>query len=219
VSGAALPERFGSLWKRMGAGDDGRSVCDALLRAYGEPHRRYHNLVHLRDCLGQLDEAPGGGADREPADRDLAETALWFHDAVYQPRADDNEARSADWATDALTRSGVAEGRAREVGRLVRLTDHVRPADEPRGALVCDVDLSILGRPPEEFAEYERRIRAENSRVPDPLYRAGRIAVLEKLLARHPLYRSEHFRVRYEATARQNLKRSLESLGAGSRAE
>jgi predicted metal-dependent HD superfamily phosphohydrolase len=85
--------------------------------------------------------------------------------------------------------------------------------DDPTGALVCDVDLSILGRPAEEFAEYERRIRVEYGSVPDQLYRQGRAAVLQRLLARDRLYRTAHFSDRYEAAARRNLMRSLETLG------
>jgi len=206
----SLRERFGNLWRRMGAVDDGGRVFEAVLRAYGEPHRHYHGVDHLRDCLTQLDAAPAAGADR-----DLAETALWFHDAVYVPRAADNEARSAEWAASALIRARAPEARAHEVARLVRLTDHARPAEDPVGALVCDVDLSILGRPPAEFVEYERRIRAEYDWVAEPLYRTGRASVLARLLAREPLYRSDHFRALYEVAARRNLKRSLESLEAG----
>jgi predicted metal-dependent HD superfamily phosphohydrolase len=198
----------------MGAADAGHRVVDELLRAYTEPHRRYHGLDHLRDCLEQLDAAPAAGETR-----DLGETALWFHDAVYVPGASDNEARSAEWAARALAGAGAPEARAHEVARLVRLTDHARLAEDPAGALVCDVDLSILGRPPAEFAEYERRIRAEYDRVPEPLYRMGRVSVLAGLLARQPLYRSDYFRALYEAAARRNLKRSIENLGAGRGAE
>jgi predicted metal-dependent HD superfamily phosphohydrolase len=210
MSETLLRERFGSLWRRMGAGDAGSRVVDELLRAYTEPHRRYHGVDHLRDCLEQLDAAPATGETR-----DLAETALWFHDAVYVPGASDNEARSAEWAGRALVGAGAGEARAHEVARLVHLTDHARPAEDPLGALVCDVDLSILGRPPAEFAEYERRIRAEYDRVPEPLYRMGRASVLAGLLAREPLFRSGHFRALYEAAARRNLSRSIEGLGAG----
>jgi predicted metal-dependent HD superfamily phosphohydrolase len=194
----------------MGAADGGRRVADELLRAYAEPHRRYHGVDHLRDCLDQLDRAPATGEAR-----DLAEAALWFHDAVYVPGAADNEARSAEWAAGALTAAGAPETRAREVARLVHLTDHSRPAEDPVGALVCDVDLSILGRPAAEFAEYERRIRAEYDRVPEPLYRVSRASVLAGLLARDPLYRSDYFRTLYEAAARRNLRRSIENLGPG----
>jgi predicted metal-dependent HD superfamily phosphohydrolase len=210
MSDTLLRQRFGDLWRRMGAADDGRRVFDELLRAYREPHRRYHGVDHLCDCLEQLDAAPAAGEAR-----DLAETALWFHDAVHVPGAADNEARSGEWGARALAGAGGPEARAQQVARLVRLTDHALPADDPIGALVCDVDLSILGRPPAEFAEYERRIRAEYQRVPEPLYRMGRASVLAGLLAREPLYRTGHFRALYEAAARQNLTRSVEGLGAG----
>jgi predicted metal-dependent HD superfamily phosphohydrolase len=202
-----LAERFCRTWQRVGASNPGRPVFEEVWRAWGEPHRSYHGVDHLRDCLAQLDGAPP-----TEADRDLAEVALWFHDAVYLPQASDNEERSATWAARALTEGGVSPSRADEVARLIRLTDHAQPASDPTATLVCDVDLSILGRPAPEFAEYERRIRAEYGSVPDPLYRIGRAAVLRHFLARDPLYQSPHFRSRYEGIARDNLRGSLESL-------
>jgi predicted metal-dependent HD superfamily phosphohydrolase len=198
----------------MGATDDGLRVFDQLLDAYREPHRHYHGVDHLRDCLEQLDAAPAAGLDR-----DIAETALWFHDAVYDPRSADNEARSAEWARRALARAAVSGPRTQEVARLIRLTDHARPAGDPLAALVADVDLSILGRPPAAFAEYERRVRAEYHRLAEPIYRAGRASILALLLARKPLYRSDHFRERYESAARRNLEGSLERLKAGAGSE
>jgi predicted metal-dependent HD superfamily phosphohydrolase len=80
------------------------------------------------------------------------------------------------------------------------------------GELVCDVDLSILGRQAAEFDEYERRVREEYRQIPDSLYQAGRARVLASLLSRHPLFRTEHFRRRYEQSALLNLRRSLDSL-------
>ena len=209
MSRAPLRERFVALWKRMGAGGEARPVFDELRTAYEQPHRHYHGLEHLGDCLEQLDAAPAEGSDR-----DVVETALWFHDVVYDPHAADNEDRSAEWAERALLEAGVAGSSAREVGRLVRLTDHARPAEDPAAALVCDVDLSILGRPPAAFAEYERRIRAEYEWVPEPVYRGQRAAVLTRILGRASIYVSEHFRVLYETAARRNLKRSLDTLRA-----
>jgi predicted metal-dependent HD superfamily phosphohydrolase len=214
MSDGALRERFGRLWRRMGAVDDGGPIADELLRAYGEPLRRYHGRKHLLDCLNQLDAAPAGEAER-----DFAETALWFHDAVYVPGAVDNEARSADWAAEAMRGAGIPEDRSREVVRLIHLTDHAVPPTDPVGALVCDVDLSILGRGQAEFGEYERRIREEYRDVPERLYCRGRAAVLSRLLARDPLYQLPHFRSRYESAARRNLTESLDRLMQGSQAE
>jgi predicted metal-dependent HD superfamily phosphohydrolase len=208
MSAESLGDRFGRIWRRVGATNKTHEVFHDLYHAWTEPHRRYHGVDHLRDCLTQLDDAPASAADR-----DLAEIALWFHDAVYRPGSPDNESRSAEWAVRALLEAGVSTPRAGEVARLVLLTDHARPVDDPTGALVCDVDLSILGRPAAEFAEYERRIRVEYGSVPDQLYRQGRAAVLQRLLARDRLYRTAHFSDRYEAAARRNLMRSLETLG------
>jgi predicted metal-dependent HD superfamily phosphohydrolase len=81
--------------------------------------------------------------------------------------------------------------------------------------LVCDVDLSILGRPPDEFSAYEQRIREEYRHVPESLYRSGRSRVLARLLARDPLFVTLHFRSRFETPARRNLARSLKDLGEG----
>jgi hypothetical protein len=89
----------------------------------------------------------------------------------------------------------------------------------PEVSWIADVDLSILGRPPAAFAEYERRVRAEYHRLAEPIYRAGRASILALLLARKPLYRSDHFRERYESAARRNLEGSLERLKAGAGSE
>jgi predicted metal-dependent HD superfamily phosphohydrolase len=205
-----LRERFAALWVRLGGHGDVQPILDSVLRGWTEPHRRYHGLDHLLDCLARLDESPAVGDGR-----DLTEAALWYHDLVYRPGASDNEARSAELARAALVEGGAPDATADEVARLVRLTDHVAPPEDPVGELVCDVDLSILGRPAGEFDEYERRIREEYQQVPDPLYRAGRARVLAKLLARDPLFRTDFFRRRYEDSARHNLRRSLDSLARG----
>ena len=207
MSDAALRNRFALLWIRLGARGAADPHVDALLRGWREPHRAYHGPDHLRDCLTQLDGSPATGRLR-----DLAEAALWYHDVVYRPGAADNEARSAELARSALVQGGAAEATAEEIARLVRLTDHAKPPCDPVGELVCDVDLSILGRPAEEFDEYERRTREEYRHVPEPLYRTGRARVLETFLSRDPLFRTPHFRGRFEATARHNLRRSLASL-------
>jgi predicted metal-dependent HD superfamily phosphohydrolase len=207
LSDSALRARFTALWVRLGANADVDPIFDSVLQGWKEPHRRYHGLDHLGDCLARLDESPAAGKDR-----DLAEAALWYHDLVYQPGAADNEARSAARARADLAGSGAPEPVAEEVARLVQLTDHAVPPVDPLAALVCDVDLSILGRSAEEFEEYEQRIREEYREVPDSLWRSGRARVLTNLLSRDPLFRTGHFQRHYETSARRNLRHSLELL-------
>ena len=210
MNASALRERFAALWTRLGGRGDSGPAFEEILRRWQEPHRSYHGVDHLRDCLARLDEASATGQEH-----DLAEAALWYHDVVYQPGASDNEARSAELGRAALLEGGVTQEIAGEVARLIRITDHATAPEDPVGALVCDVDLSILGRPADEFAEYEKRIRDEYRQVPEPLYRAGRSRVLAHLLARDPLFLTRHFRSRFEAPARRNLARALRELGRG----
>jgi predicted metal-dependent HD superfamily phosphohydrolase len=208
----ALAPRFSALVRRLGGQPDAGAAAEALLSAWNDPSRRYHGANHLADCLAQLDGLPGA-----PPDRDLVEAALWFHDAVYDPRAHDNEARSAEWARRVLGELGIPTPVSEEVARLVQLTAHAVPPADPAGRLVCDVDLSILGRTAEEYDAYAERIRAEYAWVPEPAYRAGRREVLARLLARDPLYGTDYFRRRYEIPARRNLERELHNLGSSER--
>ncbi len=193
--------------RRLGATRPVDELFDALLAAWGEPARVYHGTAHLIDCLTQLDSAPGEGGDRR-----IVEAALWYHDAVYDPRATGNETRSAARAVRALETASVPPGVRAEVVRLILLTRHAAPAEDPSGRLVCDVDLSILGRDAEVFAEFERRIRTEYSWVPEATYRSVRADILEGFLRRSPLFLTEHFRRRYEAQARRNLAGAIARL-------
>ena len=93
MSDSDLRERFADLWVRLGGHGDVTPRLDSVLQSWQEPHRHYHGLDHLRDCLARLDESPATGMER-----DLAEAALWYHDVIYRPGAPDNEARSAELA-------------------------------------------------------------------------------------------------------------------------
>ena len=206
-----LERRWRRLCERVGAEGDPGAVFALLDRCYREPHRHYHTWEHVEECLRVLDWARPLAAEPE-----AVEMALWFHDAVYDPRAGDNEERSADLARQSAAAMGVEQGFAGRVGELI-LATRLGPPKSGGGAgdalLVGDVDLSILGSPPRRFRRYERSIRREYAWVPLPEYRLRRGQLLQGLLARPQLYATGPFRERYEARARQNLHWSLQRLG------
>jgi len=53
----ASRERWVKLWREIGARDDGLAVYQELAALYAEPHRHYHNLQHVADCLNEFDSA------------------------------------------------------------------------------------------------------------------------------------------------------------------
>jgi predicted metal-dependent HD superfamily phosphohydrolase len=201
--------RWTALWSRLGAQGDGLVVFTRLAAAYAEPTRAYHTAEHIQDCLTLLD------ASRVLARRpDEVEAAIWFHDAVYVAARNDNEERSAELARASLGEAGVASEIAEHVAALVLETRHRTTSPEPDAGLLCDIDLSILGRAAEAFDLFEHRIRQEYATVPEPIYRRGRSDILRTFLSRPTIYQTAWFRQRYEDRARANLERLLTRLGA-----
>src|SRR5262249_16328174 len=170
--------------------------------------RRYHDLEHLADCLRELDATPS-----EPGTADIAELALWYHDAVYEPRARDCEERSATLLCEDSASLRVPHVAPPPAPNSVRATAHVRgkAPTGPAADLVADVDLSILGRDVLRFMEFEYSVAEEYARVPSTVYFLARGRFLAELLASPTIFRTDHFRDRYEATARANIAVLLRS--------
>lgn len=178
-----------------------------LVDAYSQQHRRYHTGAHIDHCLQEFDAA--SGLAHEPAEVELA---LWFHDAIYDPYASNNEAKSADRACELLNRGGVSSERVERVRAHILATRHEAPAELDDSKLVVDIDLSILGVEEEVYARFEIKVREEYRWVPGPLFRSKRAEILESFLARPTLYSTTPFRDRYEAPARRNLTAAIAAL-------
>ena len=199
-------ERWHATWSGLGLAPPG-GLYERLCARYRERHRAYHTLQHLDECFRHFDAARPLAA--HPFEVELA---LWFHDAVYEPRASDSEERSAAWAAQALGAAGAARDRSERVSRLVLATKHAAAGDSPDHAVLLDVDLSILGAPRPRFAEYESQVRREYDWVPEDAYRRVRAALLERFLERARVYATDFFAERLEARARANLRFSLARL-------
>jgi predicted metal-dependent HD superfamily phosphohydrolase len=206
VTGAS-PERWAKLWREIGANDDGLAVYHELVALYSKPHRHYHNLQHIADCLNEFDSA------RVLARQPLAvELAIWFHDAIYNTRASDNEEKSAELAKRRLSEAVGSNGLSDAVAALVMATKSHDPSMHPDAPLMVDIDLSILGQPAERFWRYEAQIRGEYDWVPEAIFAAKRTEILERFLARERIYSTKHFFDRYDQQARANLESSVQKL-------
>ena len=187
------------------------AVREDLIARYGEPHRRYHTMVHIEDCLAQV----AASTDFTDEQRSLMDAAIWFHDVIYDATRNDNEAESAKLAAGRLSGEGASPAFVDEVSRLILLTaGHSVDADDAIGARLVSIDLSILGATPERYDAYAAAIRHEYGHVPEPLYRAGRAAILGRFLESGRLFADPVWAERLEMSARANLTREIAALTA-----
>lgn len=208
--GNMLKSSWDRWWGEIGAQGKGLALMQKLISAYEEPQRKYHTVQHLTECLDLFSRHRQIAA--EPAE---VEATLWFHDAIYDVTAHDNEARSAAWAVEALSAAGVSPVHAERVRQHILATRHAVLPQGKDQALVVDIDLSILGAHRVRFEEYEVQVRAEYAWVPEPLFRQRRAEVLAEFLARTPIYNTAPLRDALEHQARENLAQSLQHLRGG----
>jgi predicted metal-dependent HD superfamily phosphohydrolase len=207
----SLKDRWLRFWSSARAEGDPSGPWKELSAHYGEPHRAYHTLQHIEHCLEEFEPAR-----HEAHDKIAVEFAIWYHDAVYDTHRRDNEERSALLAEQMASAAGLDPALARHAGNLIRISTHRKPATDPDARLFADVDLSILGQPPDVFAEYEEHVRQEYAWVPEEQFRSLRAQILETFLDRFSIYMTDPFREKYEKQARANLTHSLLVLRGGS---
>ena len=70
-----------------------------------------------------------------------------------------------------------------------------------------DLDLAILAAEPDAYDDYVDRIRREYSHVSNDVFRAGRQAFINHLLARTRIYATPALFEAWEGSARRNLGR------------
>lgn len=170
---------------------------------YAAPGRAYHTAEHVQAVLDAL-------ASRGVITPTLA-LAAWGHDLIDDPRAEDNEVRSAAVFGEWLAAQGADAGLVREVRALILATRHTDPPYTRAEALLVDADLSILGADPATFAACDRAIRQEYAHVPEAAYQAGRARVLRGFLERERIYTAPEF-AGLEASAKANLQAALLQL-------
>ncbi len=191
---------------------DAYPAFDVLVAAYSAPERHYHNLEHLAEMFRVVERL-----SPQVEDPSALHLAVWFHDAVYDSRAKDNERRSGELAVDLLGPVGVPGSTIERVVSMIWATAH--PADGNPPALrdtqvLLDADLAILGASDDRYARYARDIRSEYLWVPDVEYRAGRASVLERFLTRPRIYHTAIMHDEGEQRARTNLRAELATLQA-----
>jgi pantetheine-phosphate adenylyltransferase len=159
------------------------ALIENVAARWCERHRVWHGPDHLLAMLGQIALRPAGD------ERDMLLLAALYHDAIYDPRAPDNEERSAALLLEhARNPQGkIADGAASIITASKWADAQLSPLVEEFFAL----DAYQLGEecPLHERLAYERAIFREYQWADWLSYRTGRRAFLEKWAERFPRQR------------------------------
>lgn len=179
-----------------------------LVAAYSSVGRFYHTLEHIQHIL-QTIEQMRSLAINFPA----IQLAAWFHDVIYDPRAKDNEEKSAEYAVASLNQFEISVTTVEYVKTLILNTKtHQAPPNDIDSKILLDSDLAILGASELEYRAYAKAIRQEYSWVSDELYHVARKQVLQNFLRRKRIYFTEQLFLGLEVRARGNLQAEITAL-------
>lgn len=180
---------------------------ESIKDAYTAKKRHYHNLDHLNNmfrefdtCFHLLDEFKA------------FQIAIFYHDIIYNVKRKDNEAKSAALAVEQLKEMSFPAGLIDKTNQMILATKDHELHKEQSVNLFVDVDMAIVGYDWEIYDEYAKNVRKEYSIYPDILYKKGRREVLKHFLAMESIFKTELFQNKYEARARENIQRELQSL-------
>ena len=117
--------QWNALWEQIKAQGDAHPPYHDLAQRLAEPHRAYHTVHHILHCLDEM-----ARVRHLAADPNAMEMALWYHDAIYDTHATDNEAQSAALAAHILRNASISAPCVQTVIRLIMATkDHTGEGD------------------------------------------------------------------------------------------
>jgi predicted metal-dependent HD superfamily phosphohydrolase len=178
-------------------------ILDDIFTRYAEDWRVYHNSDHLLHVLNELDQYP----DEKPPEVLMA---LLYHDSVYIPLRHDNEIKSAELARRSLTKYKFLD--IERIVDAIMATEHRHQTHGEINSLVCDIDLSPLGKETTEFEKDSLNIEQEYGIKGDEKKEHHRSNILLKFLSFPKIFLNDYFFEKYEKQTTKNLQLEIDRL-------
>lgn len=174
---------------------------------YSAKDRYYHDLFHLENMFMELESVKSRIADFY-----TVSFSVFYHDIIYDASSKSNEEKSASYAAERLQKVGLPQALILKTENQILATKSHTKSDDPDTNYLLDADLSVLGKDSAIYFDYTRKIRKEYALYPDFLYKPGRKKVLKHFLELKSIFKTEHFRDKYEQQARRNIAAEIELL-------
>ena len=176
-----------------------------LCALYSQPHRFYHTLTHILSLFRSAQAVL-------PSLSPYLSLSIWFHDAIYDPKAKDNEEKSADLLITFGEEAGLRERLDRPAEWILATKRHMERTGDWEEKALMDLDLGVLGGDEEGYRGYRVGIYQEYAWVGEAEYRRQRAIVLNSFLGRSQLYYLPLFQSIWETQARFNLSNEINLL-------
>ena len=153
--------------------DPGRTL-NSLMQRWNEPWRFFHTIEnHLRPMLKGINDI------ENTRRRSFLELVAWFHDSVYDPKASDNETKSAEYFESQLrykTDVSIA------ISKLILLTADYTNLGNDRSAKFAEFDLvSLRNVSMLQMIQNERLLLKEFQFADYSVYKRRRIEFLQNI--------------------------------------
>lgn len=176
-------------------------------KKHSEKGRFYHNLDHLENMFLELE------AVKDQILNYAAITfSVFYHDIIYGATSRANEEKSAEFAVSRLEELNTDQAIIKEVFEQILATKTHQISNHHDTNYLLDADLSVLGKDPETYRDYTKKIRKEYSFYPDLLYKPGRKKVLQHFLELESIFKTDYFKSKYEKQAKENIQSELNNL-------
>ncbi|QCK17079.1 HD domain-containing protein [Mangrovivirga cuniculi] len=172
---------------------------------YTSGSRYYHTLEHLSNMINEMENV-----ESEIQNKDALLFSIYYHDIIYKATKGNNEHQSALLFKRRVSKTSFPHI-AECIAQIEATKEHKLSSDKDTNILL-DLDLSILGASPEEYKRYCQNVRKEYWIYPNFIYKKGRKKALKHILELDPIYKTEYFKDKYEARAKENLKDELSQL-------
>lgn len=175
---------------------------------YGEGHRFFHTIEHLKDGFYSLNE-------KELNEITIEQIYAWiFHDIVYKIPSfgGSNEKRSSDYMRKFIQSEGINDIDLNKVSKIIIDTiEHKASIEESK--LIMDMDLISLSFDYKKFLFYRKKVSKEYlSYYSCSEVIKGTIKFAENILSMKRIFNTDRYFQEREELARINLTRYRKEL-------
>ncbi len=200
-----MKTRFIELIRSIGGNIDlAPTYFNEIKIQYSSKDRAYHNLTHIAESLKEYDNFNSYSPK--------IELAIWYHDVIYNPKRNDNEEKSSEFAKNQLINMNINHSLINDSIRIINSTKHTFVLSNLDEMIMSDIDLSIFGKDKQRLMQYEEGIRFEHGFVPENVYRIERAKILRRFFEKDRIYYIDFFRDKIEVKAKENLEYLIRRL-------